>query len=432
MVVKTMNVESFNRNCRIAALIWLTVGVSFSFKYRPVRFDDFGQFYMGGLIARHHAWKALYPTPHADSPYNPGETKDATPNSEFQSLRDAAGVPGDLNFIQSPPTALLLEPLTLGSYRHARWAWIVLCGLCAWGIAVIGGNTYCFASGRTSRVQGAITVFIASSYMVYSCLRAINCEAIVALSLGLAIVAIMRRQPWRGAIAVVLGTLLKYATIILLPLLIACRRWRMAAASLLLVGASLAITWGVCGNGPFYQFIHDIMPRLGRAYEDSPNQSLVGFLMRVRGQVPLAGGLSAAAAFAACAALLGIMVLLFRIRPSTYDANPVLILAGAAALIAWLLIFSPLVWNKYFVFLCPLWGWLGWEATQGRRRLILTVAIIACIYGPWHMLGSEWSEPLNSHMLWGTMLVLVLAAWRLWHPASGSSTATILHSAQQI
>ena len=396
-----MTVASFNRICRVVSLIWLIVGIPLTLKYRPVAFDDFGQFYMGGLIARHHAWKALYPVPRGESLYNPGSPKDATPRPEFQNLRQEKGVHGDLNFIQSPPTALLLEPLAFLSYRHARWAWILLCGLCAWGTAVIGGETYCLASGKTSRFSGVITVLIAFSYLVYSTLRSINCEAIVALMLGLTIVAIARRQEWRGAVAIVLGMMLKYSNVILIPLAIACRRCRMLAASLVLAGAGLAMTWGVCGSGPFQQFTHDIAPRLGRAFEDSPNQSMVGFLMRVRQQVPLAPGLSMAVALVAGVVLLGILDLLLRIRPSTYNASPVPVLAGAAALIAWACS-SSTRWSGISISFSFARCGDGWGGRRPKAAgLILIVAIIACIAGPWHLLGAEdWHEPFNSHMLW--------------------------------
>jgi hypothetical protein len=74
-----------------------------------------------------------------------------------------------------------------------------------------------------------------------------------------------------------------------------------------------------------------------------------------------------------------------------------------------MLIFSPLVWNKYHLFLFPFWGWLAWEARQTNWRAALVIFAIAMEWGSWPNLP----EPLNSHMLWGIVTIVVMAVARI-------------------
>jgi len=109
MVQQIPIVKRFNRCCSAAAFAWLVIVVPLTFKFRPVRYHDAGQFYMGGVIARHGAWDSLYPLPRPGSPYNPGLAGDSDRRPTYQILSDAVGVGDDPRFIQPPPDALLLQ-----------------------------------------------------------------------------------------------------------------------------------------------------------------------------------------------------------------------------------------------------------------------------------------------------------------------------------
>jgi hypothetical protein len=91
---------------------------------------------------------------------------------------------------------------------------------------------------------------------------------------------------------------------------------------------------------------------------------------------------------------------------------PASVFAAAAALIGWMLIFNPLVWNKYHLFLCPFWGWLAWEARQSKWRLAAAIFAIAMVWGSWHLMW-DLPEPFNSHMLWGDLAIMAIATARL-------------------
>jgi hypothetical protein len=364
---------------------------------------------MGGVIARTGAWPSLYPIPHPDSPYNPGLKDDSDRRPAYAVLSDDLGVGDDPRFIQPPPDALLFAPLALLSYHKAFWVWVIISCACAWGIAVLAGRFYELADGQPSRGPGAVTLLVAFSFITYNTLRALNMEAPIALLLALATLELLRRDSVNGACSLVLGALLKYAAIVLLPLAIALRRWRTLAWAALLLLAVVGISRWKMGSDPFLQYAK-IFPLLSRAYEDPPNQSVVGLLMRLTGRVPLAAKWARGEQLVAAVAFGSLCVLIFHRfrRPATAPA----VFAAGASLIGWILIFNPLVWNKYHLFLCPFWGWLIWEARQSRWRTAVVSLAIAGIALPWQFLG-DLREPFNSHMLWAVIGMVGVGVVRL-------------------
>jgi hypothetical protein len=89
-------------------------------------------------------------------------------------------------------------------------------------------------------------------------------------------------------------------------------------------------------------------------------------------------------------------------------------MAAAAALLVWLLLFSPICWEHYFTYLCPFWGWLLWEAGISARRRVAAWLAIGLSWLPWAVLPNLiLPEPLTSHMLMSLLLILALAIRRL-------------------
>jgi hypothetical protein len=70
----------FNRICLVAGLLFLLVSQGAKWVQYDRRHvsqtQDFDQYYMGGVIARHGAWDALYPIPRDGM--NPGEPENST------------------------------------------------------------------------------------------------------------------------------------------------------------------------------------------------------------------------------------------------------------------------------------------------------------------------------------------------------------------
>jgi hypothetical protein len=106
-----------------------------------------------------------------------------------------------------------------------------------------------------------------------------------------------------------------------------------------------------------------------------------------------------------------------------------------------MLIFGPIFWPEYHLYLCPFWGWLLWEARQSRVRLTLVLAAVSLTIVPTPILApaitpKNWDlslpEPYNTHMLLAAILMLLLAVWRLTgritdlfaHPNGAASVPT--------
>ncbi|MBM3288407.1 MAG: DUF2029 domain-containing protein, partial [Candidatus Eisenbacteria bacterium] len=221
-------VARFNRLCSALAAGWMLLILASVF-IRPPGTRDFGQYYMGGLIARLGEWNSLYPIPHPDAKANAGWQAYSTMHPVYADLARRHGV-GDVNrFIHPPPWALVFVPLSLLGYEWAFRVWIVLMLACVWGVAFLSGALAEIVAGRPSRLRGLLILIVAASPLSYRVVRTGNISALVALSVAVTILGIARSQTMRGAIAIVVGAASKYATVLLILLALACRRWKMVA-----------------------------------------------------------------------------------------------------------------------------------------------------------------------------------------------------------
>ena len=137
--------QAFNRLCYLLAGVWIIGSLVVSLRITPIEsatreYHDFSQFYMGGVIARNHAWDSLYPIPKPESLNSPGEAEDSDMRPRYAELANQARVPANATrFIQPPPFALFMEPFAKLKYSLAKQAWKLLSVLCAWGVAIQGG-----------------------------------------------------------------------------------------------------------------------------------------------------------------------------------------------------------------------------------------------------------------------------------------------------
>ena len=415
--------ERFNRACRTIALLWLIAGVPLTVVFRPMRSKDFPQFYMGGVIVRHAQWQALYPTPEPRSLCNPGLAGDSYMHPTYAALAQKYAVEtGDEpRFIQPPPNALFYWPLSYIPYPLAYPLWTVLMGACATAVAIMAGRIYEMCAGRKSRLAGLTTLLVASSYLVYYVIRATNTEMLLSALIGVAVLGLITGQTRRPAAAICLGTINKYALAMLLPLVVAMRRWNLLAWA---VGIGLVVT-GISvltmGLGPVVVFASEIFPLLSRPYAATINQSMDGAIIHYSGLFPLPHWISMLVRLASLL-VLGLLLGLIFTRPQSHWLEPVRVFAAAAALLTWLLIFSPLSWEKYHTYLCPLWGWLLWESFESRRRAITVGVVLASVWAPPILITKlDLPEPFTFHMLAASMLMMGLAVARLCSPLRQAS-----------
>jgi len=402
----------FNRFCAALAALWLLVGVPLTFRLRSPRFHDFGQFYMAAQIARHGAWSDLYPIADSASKNNPGLAEDSRMKPIYARLAAENGVGDEPRFISPPPTALLLMPLAWLDYQHAKWAWLIFNCACGLAVALLAGKVYELSVASRSNWSGLITLLVAFSHLMYITLRALNVEPILTLLLIGGILFMFHQHSAASAAALVLAALLKYVGAVLLPLSIAIGRWRGLLWFMLwlLVASSLALI--IMGRQPFEEF-GELLPLFLRPYDNDASQSIYGLLMRL--QSPQPGHIALLIAeITKWVTILCILLMIFRTGRERFLSQPSTVFAASASLLCWFLIFSPLAWNKYHLYLTPLWGWLAAETRGSRVRLIIVIGAIALAWGSWMTISSiNLPEPLTSHMLFSAMLILGLAIARL-------------------
>ncbi|HEV2296091.1 MAG TPA: glycosyltransferase family 87 protein [Tepidisphaeraceae bacterium] len=411
--------QHFNRRCAGVALLWLLSASVLGQWLRPNPLD-FGQFYMGGVVALHGAWEALYPIPLSRAWKNPGEPDTSMMRQRYAELAEARGVGNTNRFMQFPPNALLYAPFALLPYHPALVAWTGVMALCGWVVALQAGWMYAMLAGRPTRVAGVIVLVMAFSPTIFRAVRAGQVSPLVGLCIGATALALSGRADVRGAAVMSLGALIKYATLALLPLAVLLGRWRMvAAAAALGIGVTL-LTLAVTGPAPFAEYFTEIAPRLNRSHPWDGNQSLQAFLLRSTSQQPLSQTVMLTVRVAQYATLCGLLALLVSRRLLLRDSLPHQF-AAAAALVAWMLIFSPIAWYHYYPYLFPFWGWLAWEAQRGRVRTAAVVLIVLLAIWPWCASPRlNLPEPFNSHLLWSTVLLLGLAVRSLASSQSAS------------
>ncbi len=401
-----------NRTCGAAALIWLLIASQLNGLW-PFPANDFAQFYMGAAIARAGKWEALYPVPSEGSRHNPGLAGDSEMKPAYAALATAIGVQNAPRFIQAPPVAVMLAPMALLPYRAAMRLWMLLMGLAAWGVALCSARILSLALGRRSVWEGALSLGIAVCPRTLAAVRLGNVSALEGLLVGLLACQILARQSIRGAAALVVGTVAKYASIVFLLLALAARRWRMLAWSAGIGIALLTASLAAAGGAPFLAYLREILPTLPRTFVDPFNQSIWSVIPRWIGTTSMPPALAIALAGLQVLLLAWVTLRLFQ-RPHSDWSLPVPVFAAAAALTSWFLIFSPVVWNSYQLYLMPFWGWLLAEGLRSRVRGALAGAVIAAGWIPWPTISARWigwavSGPVSSMGLLSAAGVFCLA-----------------------
>jgi hypothetical protein len=422
--------RAFNRVCVAAALVWLLVAGTQVRLLRPT-LGDFPQYYMGGTIALERAWDDLYPIP-TNALHNPGEPADSRMRPRYEALAHERGVGDSFRFIQLPHNAVLFAPLAVLTLKEAHWVWFVVSAFCVWGIALQAGLIHRRLAGRASRVEGLLALMIAGSFLAQVDLAEGNMSSLVALCVGTAVLDLLagdRSRRWAGPVALVFGALTKYAAGVLVPLYVLLGRWRplVYAAVLAAVWTGVVLLFG--GGHAFATFLREIAPTLGRSFSQSGNQSIQGVMLRAIGggaeALPRAGAMTlTAVSLALLAAILGAC---FHARRRGTLGEPRVLVPAAASLVCWLLLFSPIYWAHYALYLCPFWGWMIWRArAQGvvaRVATALSLAVMAIPFGG--VTTIRLPQPVMALLCAGTLTMFVLVARGLFEQLAPAPSRTV-------
>ena len=430
-------VARFNRVCAVLALAWLMGGIPLTVWLRPT-YADVSGVYTSGLVARLGAWDALYPNVGHDTRFYVGN--DAIPKPRMVQLAAERHVINLNPFLYPPWAAVLLLPMGFLSFSGAHWAWVLLLCFNSWLLAMFGGKAYSLCIGRETRMRGVVVLIIGFSMLTYRCVRVQNLSPLVALCLVVSVFSFMRSskngllggsgratagrisagRPFIGGLAMMIGGGLKLASAALVPLAVAMRQWRTLAVAAALTAVLLVASYRMAGRATFDEYFTHIGPTLGYSSAEPSNKSLQGFLLRATGVTPLPAGIQYVFRTMEGVSLAGLLWLIFR-QPYASWRQPSRVFAASAALIGWMLIFSPICWEHYFSYLCPFWGWLIWEASQGPWRRIAGLAAVAAQWVPLPV--NPWvsvPEPINSYMLWGLVVMCAMAVARLASRPSNS------------
>ncbi len=415
-------VARFNRICAWIALAWLMGGTPLTEVLRP-SYQDVASLYSAGLVARLGAWGALYANLANDTTFRVGQV--AEPRPALARLIAQRHMVDTMPFLDPPTAAVLLYPLGWLSFSAAHWAWIFLLCFSSWSLAMFGGSVYAGCAGEESKGRGGVVLLTAFSLLTYRCIRVQNLSPLVALCLIVSVFSFIAqsrtgRSLW-GGLAMTIGGGLKFASAALVPLALAMRQWRTLAVATALSAALLLASCRMAGRATFEQYLRRIGPSLARSTDTPSNKSLQGFLLRATGVTPLPPTIRLAYRALEATTLAALLWLIFR-QPQASWRLPPRVFAASAALIGWMLIFSPMCWEHYFCYLCPFWGWLIWEAQQGPWRRVAALTTIATQWvplpvNPWVSLP----EPVNSYMLWGLVLMFGLAVARLTRTSAQSA-----------
>jgi hypothetical protein len=345
----------------------------------------------------------------------------------YRELAAKSGAIGLTVFIQPPPAALMLAPLGLLSYEDAMFVWLLLLCLAAWGTALQAAKIYdlCAADSsagtteRDQRVGGLLILLICISPLTYCCVRSGNISAIIAWLIGAAMMSLIRRRNGGneagGAAALLIAGVQKYASFVLLPLYVAMRRWRALIEMGIMGLALLAISVSILGTEPFLTFVGQIAPTLGRSVGTRYNMSLSGLMLRMGRREMLSEPQNFGIRGAGLVVLALILVLIFS-RPRRYWDSAIHVAGAAAALLCWLLVFGPIAWLAYFMYLVPLSGWLIIQARRSVAGSAVVIVIIAMCYVPLQMFPRfNPPEPVFSYPLLSLILMLGLSIRTMLH-----------------
>lgn len=410
----------FNGICRAICLLWLFVALPMTFVIRPT-YQDFSLYYMAGVCARTGSWDALYPRVPANS--TELDCDPALLKPELYELAREWDVDLSMPYIQPPWNALFFAPLTLLPYRVAHGVWIAILLLSTYGMARYAGATYELSRGSISRMSGLAMLLVALSALAYRTVRVGNVSAVVGFTIAFATFELMRRDGLRGGIAIWVGGLLKFATVVFFPLLILARRWRTLACVVAIGVLTIVVSYAILGPEPFREYAI-VAREINKSIRYPGNQSLHGYLLRSLHRSPIPA--SAMLLKQALQAIVGLALLWLIIRRArSLRSDPPMLFAAVVGLTAWLLIFAPFFWDHYHIYFTPLWGWLLWEASESLlRRITVTLAIVLAWVPLPAALWFNWPEPFGSYMLWSGCLMLGLAIARLWEGPVTPQTQT--------
>jgi hypothetical protein len=407
---------TFHRRCALVALFWLAAIVPIRAHFNDPGTSDFEAYYMGGALAMRGQWDALYPVPRADSTVNPTLASASIIKQEYRDVAAEVNAGTTYLYVQPPPVALLYAALYGWlPLRTAHLLHTLLSILAAWATCLVAGRVVTLLRPSAGRLAGWSILLIAFAPLTLAAIRVANVSVILGALLGAGLLGLLRRgSPALAAAALLTAALLKYVSLIWLPIALLTRRWRILAIAFAL-GAGLLVLSLFLSGWPVYSEFLSLLPSLSRGVPSGQNQSLMGALHRLFPGPALPAGVASALGWVRWASLVALLALLVS-RPRSSWSAPETVCAAAASTLAWFFAFSPLSWNHYAFYFCPFWGWALWECLTLKARAARPFALLGIALTWLPLAGGgrvNLPFPLDSHLLLGVLCFGILGGLRL-------------------
>ncbi|MEE9368094.1 MAG: glycosyltransferase family 87 protein [Pontiella sp.] len=406
--------------CAAASLIWCAILVPCLCLYqggvRPIYNSedgnqDIANYYMAGKVLIHGRFDALYPIPiEGKNSHNIGWPEMSEVKPGYRDLMGKYGVEDNHRFILPPPSALLFVPFSLLPYPLAKWVWVIALGSAFWGAGFLAFRIG-LRTGAT--VQVALLWWLVWSFspLYLKGLRTGNATPLAALFLGLAAVGVYKNKAARTVVGCIAVTLLKGTGVLLIPLILLLKRWKIAIVGVVLTTCILGLMLVIAGGDLFREYFSVVYTTTRQPDSFIGNQSVFGFLVRVLGtltsfQITLIKSLSAVMLGACCWKMWQTRKLLRNDFP--YFINWVVVLLSIY------LLSSFYCWEHYMFFYLPFWIVLWGSSGRCVKGLLLVSSLLILV--PFSVVrGGAWCsvEPFGSHMMLGQVLILIGALFNV-------------------
>ncbi len=372
---------------------------------------DFPVFYLGGKVALQHGTPPLYCPP--SDPHRGYSVlyQDRNDNSPWAQTFRANLFPQILRFTNPPLCALVMAPLAMLPWRWAYLTWEILTILLtaitiylALKVVPFGPQlkTFCLA--------------FAAVCFFYPFRNTLVCGQVNApiLFLWTAGVYLLKgRRPIPSALCFALGTALKVAPIIAVPLLVVRRQWRWLAAYVSGVVGFTAISVWQLGWQTNLTWLAAIYPSISSGVGNIVNRSFAGFIDALRGpryfasftdaiQWPVPPGLALLERICSVLICLGFVFWCWRTRKDAKGLVHELILLPLVYLVA-----APFSWPHHFVLailpLTYLWAKVR-EATSAERWVLCLSTLVLGTELPMYVAAFS---PLAA----SSLIVVAIALW---------------------
>ncbi|HTW94058.1 MAG TPA: glycosyltransferase family 87 protein [Tepidisphaeraceae bacterium] len=348
---------------------------------------DTPQYYMGGLMARTGGWADLYPIPVRNSMENAGYPEASVSTQAYSRRSAAVGAPNTFRFIESPPVAAVLAPLSLVSLKMASRCWQIGLGVCIWMTGVQAGAIYRRLVGRRTLIEGVIVLATVLLPRPWIGVWLGNISPLEGCCVGGATLALLDKRTGAAIAWILTGLFAKYTTLAVLLVVLVRGQWRIMAGVVCGALSIVIATLPFCGMSPYLVFARQIWPTLQRPTLNWTNQSLFGVAAQLINDPNCLSHAVSLLVVARWLAFCAITCLLW-LRRSSMETYPSMCVAGVLVVLCWLQLFGPLTWSHYAVFFSPFLGMMVCLAGRGGAWAAVLWCAMLLAFLPWRSIAA--------------------------------------------